>query len=149
MSTVNCGYETIKVDNNSVDDCFIRDFDLLASEITDSSCSLALEARLFGECGALEVPVPEGWLVRTDLSNSMAVVIMNTAWENWQIPYLFRRKCRPIKTWRSGSVCEADSLNVMVKAMSRQKRSSQKTIMKLPALADLQLCLSALLSRQI
>jgi hypothetical protein len=29
--------------------------------------------------GAFEVPVPEGWLVRTDMSNSMAVVIMNTA----------------------------------------------------------------------
>jgi hypothetical protein len=29
--------------------------------------------------GAFEVPVPEGWLVRTDMSNNMAVVIMNTA----------------------------------------------------------------------
>jgi hypothetical protein len=29
--------------------------------------------------GAFEVPVPGGWLVRTDMSNSMAVVIMNSA----------------------------------------------------------------------
>jgi hypothetical protein len=29
--------------------------------------------------GAFEVPIPEGWLVRTDMSNSMATVIMNTA----------------------------------------------------------------------